>query len=79
MGFLFLYGLIIGTPWVNGGSFCDIIIIDSSLGRGARLSYIIVGHQWTWPPARSLEWIEHICCTHVSFHSNEYYVLEGCP
>jgi len=43
--------------------FGDKIIIDSSLGRDARLSCLIAGKKWILPPPRSLEWIELIRCT----------------
>jgi hypothetical protein len=47
--------------------FEDRITIDSGLGRDARLSSIIVGKEWIWPPSRSLTLIELIQCTPTSF------------
>jgi len=47
------------------------IIIDSGLGKDARLSCIIVGMKWIWPPPRSPEWIELIRCNPTSFLSND--------
>jgi hypothetical protein len=47
--------------------FEDRITIDSGLGRDARLSSIIVGKEWIWPPSRSLALIELIQCTPTSF------------
>jgi hypothetical protein len=38
----------------------DRIIIDFSLGRDARLTSIIAGKEWIWPPSKSTEWIELI-------------------
>jgi hypothetical protein len=45
----------------------DRIIIDFSLGRDARLTSIIAGKEWIWPPSKSTEWIELIWCTSTSF------------
>ena len=43
------------------------IIIDSGLRRDTRLSFIITGKEWIWPPHRSPEWIKLIRCTPTSF------------
>jgi len=51
--------------------FGDRIIIDSGLGRDARLSSIIVGQEWIWSTVRSLEWIELIRCTLDSLLPND--------
>jgi hypothetical protein len=51
--------------------FGDRIIIDSGLGRDARLSSIIIGQEWIWPTVRSLEWIELIRCTLDSLLPND--------
>jgi hypothetical protein len=45
--------------------FGDRIIIDSSLGRDARLTSNIAGKEW--PPSRSPEWIELVRCTSTPF------------
>jgi hypothetical protein len=47
--------------------FGERIIIDSGLGRDARVSCIIDTQEWRWPLARSLGWIELARCTLVSF------------
>ena len=47
--------------------FGDRIIIDFGLERDARLTYIIAGKEWIWPPPRSSKWIEIIRCTPTSF------------
>ena len=51
--------------------FRDKIIMDSSLGKDARLSCIIAGKELILPPPRSPKWIEVIRCAPTSFLPND--------
>ena len=44
-------------------TYGDRLIYDTGVGRAARVSDLVEGQDWVWPPARSPVWIEILRAT----------------